>query len=89
MFLCDSNFCVQFCSDEFSDLKDRIAEHGKFGGFLTMAVKIARSHHERFGGSSYPDGLSGQWMGRLNQNDNIFKKDTQKWIIQPNSIKTF
>ncbi len=29
------------------------------GSFLKMAVEIARSHHERFDGTGYPDGLSG------------------------------
>jgi putative two-component system response regulator len=29
------------------------------GGFLSMAVDIARYHHERFDGSGYPSGLSG------------------------------
>lgn len=29
------------------------------GGFLEMAVAIARHHHERFDGQGYPDGLSG------------------------------
>ena len=33
--------------------------HTKSGGFLSMAVEIARSHHERFDGSGYPDGLAG------------------------------
>ncbi|HEX6962826.1 MAG TPA: HD domain-containing phosphohydrolase [Lacipirellula sp.] len=28
-------------------------------GFLRMAASIARSHHERFDGAGYPDGLSG------------------------------
>jgi putative two-component system response regulator len=27
--------------------------------FLTMALEIARHHHERFDGSGYPDGLRG------------------------------
>lgn len=35
------------------------AGHTKSGGFLDMAVEIARSHHERFNGSGYPDGLQG------------------------------
>jgi response regulator RpfG family c-di-GMP phosphodiesterase len=29
-------------------------------GFLTMAIDIARSHHEHFDGHGYPDGLSGE-----------------------------
>lgn len=35
------------------------AGHTKSGGFLDMAVEIARSHHERIDGSGYPDGLEG------------------------------
>ena len=34
--------------------------HGSSGGFLEMGADIARSHHERFDGSGYPDGLSGR-----------------------------
>lgn len=30
------------------------------GNFLTMAVEIAHSHHERFDGSGYPVGLTGE-----------------------------
>jgi putative two-component system response regulator len=36
------------------------ARQGRCGGFLEMAVDIARHHHERFDGSGYPDGLAGQ-----------------------------
>ena len=34
--------------------------HSGDGSFLRMAAGIARWHHERFDGSGYPDGLSGQ-----------------------------
>ncbi|MFQ5413836.1 MAG: HD domain-containing phosphohydrolase [Phycisphaerae bacterium] len=30
------------------------------GGFLAMAAEVARSHHERFDGTGYPDGLRGR-----------------------------
>ena len=35
------------------------ARQGPCGGFLAMAVEIARHHHERFDGRGYPDGLAG------------------------------
>lgn len=35
-------------------------KHSKSGNFLTMASEIARSHHERFNGSGYPDGNCGE-----------------------------
>jgi len=41
-------------------LKMTVVKHSKSGGFLAMAVEIARSHHERFDGSGYPDGNSGE-----------------------------
>ncbi|MHC4124471.1 MAG: response regulator [Planctomycetota bacterium] len=35
-------------------------EQGASGSFLSMGAEIARSHHERFNGSGYPDGLRGE-----------------------------
>jgi putative two-component system response regulator len=39
---------------------ERAARQSNFGDFLSMAASIARSHHEWFDGTGYPDGLAGQ-----------------------------
>ncbi len=39
---------------------DEAVRRGDGGKFLAMAVAVARSHHERFDGGGYPDGLSGE-----------------------------
>jgi putative two-component system response regulator len=39
---------------------EHAVQHNTSGGFLTMAIEIARHHHERFDGRGYPDGLAGQ-----------------------------
>ncbi len=36
-----------------------VFQHGRVGGFLEMALRIARSHHERWNGTGYPDQLRG------------------------------
>lgn len=38
---------------------ENAAKQSNFGDFLRMAAVIARSHHEKFGGGGYPDGLRG------------------------------
>ena len=38
----------------------QVARQSDYGSFLGMAARIARSHHERFNGGGYPDGLCGQ-----------------------------
>ncbi len=35
-------------------------EHSDSGGFLAMAIDIARAHHERFSGDGYPFGIAQQ-----------------------------
>ncbi|MEM8739388.1 MAG: HD domain-containing phosphohydrolase [Planctomycetota bacterium] len=39
---------------------ETVAERGGEGSFLQMAYDIARSHHERWDGAGYPDGISGE-----------------------------
>jgi putative two-component system response regulator len=42
-----------------ADALDIASRQNDFGSFLTMAVEIARHHHEWFDGTGYPGGLSG------------------------------
>ena len=42
-----------------ADALEAAARHTSSGGFLSMAIEIARYHHERFDGSGYPTGLAG------------------------------
>lgn len=39
---------------------ENAAKQSSFGEFLKMSAVIARSHHEKFDGSGYPDGLRGK-----------------------------
>lgn len=42
-----------------ADALQQASKRADCGMFLEMAARISRSHHERFDGSGYPDGLSG------------------------------
>ncbi|MCA9122041.1 MAG: HD domain-containing protein [Planctomycetaceae bacterium] len=60
----------QLTPDEFEIMKrhtiigaeaiESAARQSNFGEFLRMAAVIARSHHEKFDGGGYPDGLRGR-----------------------------
>lgn len=41
-----------------ANILQQVVVHSHCGGFLAMAESIARSHHERFDGKGYPEGLS-------------------------------
>ncbi len=42
-----------------ADVLASASRKNSFGQFLTMAIEIARHHHEWFDGTGYPDGLKG------------------------------
>ncbi len=60
----------QLTTDEFEIMKRHTligekalkmaTEHSGSGGFLAMAIDIARAHHERFSGDGYPCGVAQQ-----------------------------
>ena len=60
----------QLTTDEFEIMKRHTligekalkmaTEHSGSGGFLAMAIDIARAHHERFSGDGYPSGIAQQ-----------------------------
>ena len=39
---------------------EQVVSNSEYGGFLAMAVAVAKSHHERFDGTGYPEGLKGR-----------------------------
>jgi putative two-component system response regulator len=54
--------------------------------FLGMARDIARSHHERFDGSGYPDGLAGESIplcGRIVALADVYDALTTKRVYKP------
>ncbi len=54
--------------------------------YLYMARDIARSHHERFDGSGYPDGLSGESIplcGRIVALADVYDAITTKHVYKP------
>jgi putative two-component system response regulator len=62
------------------------AQHGQCGSFLEMAIDIARHHHERFDGSGYPDGLSGEEIplsARIVALADVFDAMTTRRVYKP------
>ena len=39
---------------------EQVVSNSKCGGFLAMAIAVAMSHHERFDGTGYPEGRTGE-----------------------------
>ena len=47
-------------TDIGAEALERAVRYTESAGFLTMAIDVARYHHERFDGSGYPEGLVGE-----------------------------
>lgn len=45
-----------------ADTLDEVRNKYPHNEFIATAVDVARYHHERWDGTGYPDGLSGQWI---------------------------
>jgi response regulator RpfG family c-di-GMP phosphodiesterase/serine/threonine protein kinase len=56
----DERFIMQTHTTIGAETLEKVAQqHGFAQAFLQMATEIARSHHERWDGQGYPDGLAG------------------------------
>jgi len=68
--LTDEEFAIMktHAQKGFDILSSASANMGDYGDFLTMAQQVALTHHEKWDGSGYPNGLSGTdipLVGRL------------------------
>jgi len=55
-------------------------------GLLQMAIEIARSHHERWDGSGYPDGLAGEAIplaARITMFADVYDALRSKLVYKP------
>ena len=61
-------------------------QHGTAPAFLQMAIDICRHHHERFDGTGYPDGLSGESIplaARLVKLADVYDALRSKLVYKP------
>ena len=64
----------------------RAVKRGTCGRFFKMAIDIARSHHERFNGKGYPDGLCGREIplsARIVALADVFDALTSERVYKP------
>ncbi len=62
-----------------------VAQHSPSAGFLQMATDIAVSHHERFDGTGYPYGISGEEIplcGRITAVADVYDALTSKRVYK-------
>src|SRR5581483_196964 len=55
-------------------------------GFLQMAIEIARSHHERWDGTGYPEGLAGEVIplaARITMFADVYDALRSKLVYKP------